>query len=261
MTPPLFPRSVVSGMGDGYRTCAWCRLPLEETARVDSKFCGRKCRQFAFRLRRRARPETTDLSPEASDDASSTAGHERRLRFAYADPPYPGLASRYYRNEPTYAGEVDHASLIDRLMTAGYSGWALSTSARALRDILPLCPPEVRICAWMKPRGVPPATHGLHSVWEPLIVLEGRKLRPGHADILIAHAARGGGILPGRKPVAFCAWLFRCLGMLPGDTLDDLFPGTGIVSAAWRELSSAAVDDASRDREGRRVASPAGATP
>jgi len=58
--------------------------------------------------------------------------------------------------------------------------------------------------------------------------------------------ARFGGELPGRKPIAFCAWLFDCLGMVPGDTLDDLFPGTGIVARAWGELSSrkcAKIDD------------------
>jgi len=35
---------------------------------------------------------------------------------------------------------------------------------------------------------------------------------------------------------AFCAWLFDCLGMVPGDSLEDLFPGTGIVARAWRNV-------------------------
>jgi hypothetical protein len=45
--------------------------------------------------------------------------------------------------------------------------------------------------------------------------------------------ARAGGELPDRKPIAFCAFLFRQLGMLPGDELADLFPGTGVVGRAW----------------------------
>lgn len=49
----------------------------------------------------------------------------------------------------------------------------------------------------------------------------------------------GGGDLPGRKPLAFCAWLFNCLGLEPGDELVDVFPGTGVVSRAWAELSRA----------------------
>jgi hypothetical protein len=54
--------------------------------------------------------------------------------MAYADPPYPGKAWMY-RGEPTYAGEVDHAALIASLKA--FDGWALSTSARALRHVLP----------------------------------------------------------------------------------------------------------------------------
>lgn len=221
------------------RTCPWCRGLLEVTARRDSRFCSKTCRQAAFRLRRRAIGARDESPTAAVSDASGP------LRFAYADPPYPGTAARYYGAEPSYRGEVDHASLIDRLATGNYHGWALSTSARALRDILPLCPSTARVCSWVKPKGIPPATRGLHNSWEPVIVVEGRKLQPGHADFLIAQAARGGGDLMGRKPIAFCAWLFQSLGMLPGDTLEDLFPGTGIVSAAWGELSLSAASDAS----------------
>jgi hypothetical protein len=38
------------------------------------------------------------------------------IRFAYADPPYIGQSKRLYGDHPDYAGEVDHAELIDRLM-------------------------------------------------------------------------------------------------------------------------------------------------
>lgn len=204
-------------------SCRWCASSLEGRRGI---YCSRKCRQSAFRLRRRR------------DASSTTPGAEGGLRFAYADPPYPGLAKRYYGREPTYAGEVDHRELIASLTAAGYAGWALSTSSEALRDVLPLCPPAARVCAWVKPGGVPPATYGPHTRWEAVVVVGGRKRRPGIRDWLHAHPARGGGTLPGRKPIAFCAWLFDLLGMIPGDTLDDLFPGTGMVSRAWTELSS-----------------------
>lgn len=39
----------------------------------------------------------------------------------------------------------------------------------------------------------------------------------------------------GAKPDAFCWWLFDLLGLEPGDALDDLYPGSGRVTAAWRE--------------------------
>lgn len=216
------------------RLCVWCRGAIAATARRDSRFCGKKCRQAAWRLRSYASP---------SDRREALPQIARVLRFAYADPPYPGKA-RMYKKHPDYKGEVDHVELIKRL-TSTYDGWALSTSARALQQLLPLCPPEVRVCAWVKPGGAPPATYGLHNVWEAIIVRQGRRIRPGRRDALYFHPARGGGDLVGRKPLQFCAWLFDAMGMLPGDSLDDLFPGTGVVAAAWAEASSKATSDAS----------------
>lgn len=167
------------------------------------------------------------------------------MRFAYADPPYPGRAKLYYSDQPTYAGEVDHAALIASLEASNYDGWALSTAADALRMILPMCPPHARVCPWVKPGSAPPATNGIHNMWEPLIVVGGRQEPPGKCDWLRAQPARFGGDLPGRKPIAFIAFLWSMLGAKPGDTLDDLFPGTGIVGSAWKNLSRAALDDAS----------------
>ncbi len=99
------------------------------------------------------------------------------------------------------------------------------------------------MCPWVKPIGASPATFGLHNTWEPLIVVQARRLRPGHRDWLRAMPARGGGDLPGRKPQEFIAWLFSCLGALPGDDFHDLYPGTGIVGQAWAYLSAQAFGD------------------
>lgn len=143
-----------------------------------------------------------------------------------------------YRHEATFAGEVDHVALIGRLCSDdGLAGWALSTSVRALRMILPLCPEWARVCAWVKPHAAPVRSHGLSNCWEPLIVVGGRQLPPGKRDWFSAHPARRGGSLPGRKPLAFCVFLFEALGMRPGDEIRDLFPGTGIISRAWAEVS------------------------
>lgn len=173
------------------------------------------------------------------DERRGGPGAAPGARFAYADPPYPGMAARYYEGERSFRGEVDHRRLIARLERGGFAGWALSTSSKSLRLVLPLCPPVVRVCSWCKPIGVSPATFGLHSTWEPLLVVGGRQRQPGVRDWLAAQPARRWGSLPGRKPLAFCAWLFDCLGMQPGDELVDLFPGTGAVLRAWRELGRA----------------------
>ena len=200
------------------RRCAWCKTELSPSCRRDTLFCGRKCRQSAFRLN-----QQTALLARTSKPG----------RFAYSDPPYPGTAWRYYKMP-----EVDHRAMIADLESRELMGYAISTSAEALRDVLPLCPAGARVCAWVKPHNPHPATNGLHNCWEPLIVVRGRQLPPGRRDWLRAHPARMGGTLPGRKPLAFCRWLFECLGMVPGDELDDLFPGTGIVTRSWAYLSS-----------------------
>jgi len=193
--------------------------------RKDTIFCSRLCRQAAFRLRRRRATDEAALHPGA---------------FAYADPPYPGFARSLYAQP-----EVDHKALIQSLEAGGYLGWALSTGAYALREVLPLCPRRARVCAWVKPIGVSGKTFGLHNTWEPLIVVGGRRMRDGIRDWLRAMPARGGGELPGRKPMAFCAWLFSVLGMKHGDTLVDVFPGSGIVGRSWREASRVATGDVS----------------
>lgn len=198
--------------------CRWCGARLSSSR---AKTCSRRCRQAVWRLERRAALELADEQPG---------------RFAYADPPYPGYARRCYGDQPSYAGEVDHGELVASLVDGGYTGWALSTSARSLGDVLALCPGDVRVCAWVKPYGVSSRARGLASAWEPLIVWAGRQRPPGVRDWLRAMPARGEGDLIGRKPQAFCAWLFRVLGMRPGDQLADLFPGSGIVGRSWAAL-------------------------
>ena len=212
--------------------CLWCRRSLEGMA---TRYCSKRCRQTAWRARRISVAEDLDDSPK---------------RLAYGDPPYPGMSRKYYRDEPTFAGEVDHRRLLERLAT--FDGWALSTSPKALRDLLPLCPPEARVCAWTKPNGVSSKTRGPHNAWEPLIVVPARLRRPGVRDHLSAKPARGGGeTLMGRKPLAFCRWLFDLLGVGSRDTLEDLFPGTGVVGKSFVQYQAALVARGAERREVR----------
>jgi hypothetical protein len=153
-------------------------------------------------------------------------------RLAYADPPYPGTAARY-----SPGVEVDHAELVERL--GEYDGWALSTSAAALRDVWNLAP-HARCAAWLKTF----AGNGWSRVrwcWEPvLFVTDRRGLRPGESstvwdglvcapDLGPGHwqeiAGKGGGAKPG----PFVEWVLELLDVGPGDELDDLYPGSGAV--------------------------------
>lgn len=213
------------------RVCAWCEGPIPDRARRDAVCCSVRCRQ--------ARHRFTRTMGHAVGVGAVDRG--RPLRLAYADPPYPGNA-HLYRGHRDYAGEVDHAALIHHL--AIYDGWALSTSAAALPVVLALCPPGVRVAAWHRGER-PTASRWPLNGWEPVIYTGGRPIDPAHADLRqdrrrvdsLVHGVAPMTTLPGRvigaKPAAFCRWLFHLLGAAPGDTLDDLFPGSGVVTRAW----------------------------
>lgn len=209
------------------RACAWCEGAIPHGARRDAIYCAKPCRQAAHRFRHGYAPR-----PPATD---------RPLRLAYADPPYPGLARRYYADRPDYAGEVDHEELVGRLEADYPDGWALSTNARSHRRILDLCPPDTRVAIWV--RGSRPVSSAWPAnAWEPVLYRGGRQLAPEEGittrtDVLV-YAARGRGTerekVTGAKPAAFIWWLFDLLGAAPGDDLDDLYPGTGAIGRAWR---------------------------
>jgi hypothetical protein len=152
------------------------------------------------------------------------------MRFAYGDPPYIGCAHFYEENT-----EVDHGDLVARLVDEFPDGWALSLHTPSLKTILPMCPDDVRVMAWVKPFAVFKPNVNPAYAWEPVIVRGGRK-RTREQDtvrdwVSASITLRRG--MVGVKPEAFCFWLFSVLGMEPGDEFCDLFPGTGGVTKAW----------------------------
>jgi len=156
------------------------------------------------------------------------------MRFCYADPPYVGCSS-LYKDQPDYNGEVDHKDLIDSLVAEFPDGWALSCHSPSLKVLLPMCPEGVRVGAWVKPFcSFKPNVNPAYA-WEPVIFMGGRK-RPRTErtirDWVSANITLKKG-LPGAKPWEFCWWIFDLFGAEEGDTLIDLFPGTGIVSEQW----------------------------
>lgn len=153
------------------------------------------------------------------------------MRLAYADPPYPGKA-HLYENHPDFAGEVDHRELLDRL--SEYDGWALSTDEPALAYVLSLCPPGTRVLAWCR-TNAPPYPPFPWAAWEPVLLSPARTttgVRSYHIGAVPSGRAQKDG-LTGQKTEDFCEWVLRCLGAELDDTLDDLFPGTGIMGRVW----------------------------
>ncbi len=205
------------------RGCAYCGGVIPAGKRRDTKYCSKAHRQAAWRFNKELIAREIAAVP---------------LRLAYADPPYPGLARRYYEGHPDYAGEVDHEQLLSRLQV--YDGWALSTSSRALPGILALCVAaglDVRVACWVRGERKTPSRWPLCS-WEPVVFAGGRRqVSAAAASDALIHHARPRTTDPhrviGSKPAAFCAWLFDLLGARPGDQLDDLFPGSGGVARAW----------------------------
>ena len=247
--------------------CGWCRGPIPAGARRDSIYCKVGCRQAAHRFGVGAVARRRTTTP---------------LRLAYADPPYPKLARRYYRHHPDYAGEVDHDALLSRLQE--YDGWALSTSAKALPDVLALCVARrlpVRVAAWVRGARPHARSTGPLSAWEPVIYVSGRHVlptrdlegdatpgaveargptrrgstpatrrpAPARHDALVFHSRprlTDPDRVIGAKPATFAYWLFDLLGALPGDELDDMFPGSRGIERAWSVyVSRGDGDDAS----------------
>lgn len=203
--------------------CKWCRKALATSKRRDALFCGVKCRQSFFRF-----AKGRGLRP-----ASKTS-----LRCAYADPPYPHRA-KLYRRHRDYGGEVDIVRLVARLVTEFPDGWALSTSSEALGSVLRCCPASARVAAWFRGERPTASFHPL-SAWEPVVYCGGRARKVDadrrRVDALV-HVARPRRsdveLVIGAKPAVFCYWVFDLLGLLPGDELSDLFPGSGGVARAW----------------------------
>lgn len=166
------------------------------------------------------------------------------MNFAYADPPYLGccgLYSHFHGDDDRCWNDVStYVALIERLGAEFPDGWAMSASSPSLRALLPLCPPDIRVAAWVKPfhaykKGIRPA-----YAWEPVLYRGGRNKnhpppeRGGKAttpkDFIACNITLKKG-LTGAKPEVVCAWILDLLNFQPGDTVADLFIGTGSMTA------------------------------
>lgn len=161
------------------------------------------------------------------------------MRFAYADPPYLGLAAAFYAKQHPDAAVYDtpeaHQRLIDRLCAEYPDGWAMSLHTPSLRTILPMCPEDCRVGAWVKPFASFKPSVRVAYAWEPVIFRGGRKRSkdlPTVRDWISVNMAMERGFRSA-KPEGLCFWLFEVLGMLPEDDFHDLFPGSGSVTKAW----------------------------
>lgn len=165
------------------------------------------------------------------------------MKFAYADPPYFKQGKRLYKNfhdeAEVWDSESSHVDLIKRLIDEYPDGWALSCNPADLSWMLPLCPPETRVCSWTKTFHQIRPLCTVQYAWEPVLLYKGRVVKnrkPMVRDWLSCRIAMKKG-LPGAKPDQFNDWILQLLAFdVLEDTLDDLFPGTNGMSEAVERL-------------------------
>ncbi len=161
------------------------------------------------------------------------------MKFAYADPPYLGCGRLYADKHPD-ALDCDkpewHRALVERLGSEFPDGWAMSLSSPSLKTILPMCPEDCRVSAWVKPFAIFKPNVGVAYAWEPVIWRGGRKRtrqQPTVPDWVSANITLERG-LTGAKPEDFCFWFLDIMNYQPGDEVMDLFPGTETLAAAMK---------------------------
>jgi hypothetical protein len=170
---------------------------------------------------------------------------DRPLRGAVADPPYIGQSKKHYGDHPDYAGEVDHAALVQRLQ--GYDCWALCLSSPSLHICLDHCRDhgldlmagDIRVMAWAKSFAAFKRNVRVAYAWEPVIVKVAERLPAAipTRDFIVEPITLKKG-LTGVKPEKWSHWLFGAMGLRPTDSLDDLYPGSGAIAAAWVSWST-----------------------
>jgi hypothetical protein len=178
------------------------------------------------------------------------------MRLAIADPPYPpyrdgrSRATRWYDSTtPTnsrhvYTADhhesaadwddaVTHKALLERLH-AEYDGWAIATSSDGA-DIYGPLPGHARRMVWVNPRSLPGGGRIISA--HEIVILSCPRSRLGRQtgthvrDVLIQPSYADG--FTGAKPPQWTLWVLDALGYEPeSDTVADLFPGSGAVTAA-----------------------------
>lgn len=201
------------------------------------------------------------------------------MRLAIADPPYLGRADRWYgdgrgpgRASTTAPGTGRNGRKPDRHPDAAYwdtleahvglilnlenqfDGWAMAAHADRVHELMAAAPARARMCVWVRPNAMPGGAR-LVNRWEPVIVRPpdsriGRGSGVSVSDVLVEPVRRNGFL--GSKPAAWTRWVLTLLGARPGDTVVDLFPGSGAVE---REIAHyLAQEAATLDVDGRGAA-------
>lgn len=179
-------------------------------------------------------------------------------KLCIADPPYLGRARRWYGeggcgngrgqgqadNHPEahlWDDPATHQQLVHKLQDE-FDGWAIAMSVHSLSTYLSVVETEsrngIRVCVWAKPSAVTSGNR-ITNNWEPVLIKvpDFRKgWKSGGArttDVLTCAPLRSGFV--GAKPTEWTLWVLDLLGYEEGDTVHDLFEGSGAVSRALKQ--------------------------
>jgi hypothetical protein len=185
---------------------------------------------------------------------------EMSAKLAIADPPYFGTAQMFYgkdsdgygkgikhtstTNEKAYLWDnpSSHYELLDYLKDS-FDGFAIAMNTYSLglylKRIKFNAQSGFRICSWIRPNSAPTGSR-IRPSWEPVLLYNSPERRgyssnlPRTKDYLIANPPRGKFI--GQKPFEWTEWIVELLGYKEGDSIADLFVGSGAVTSALIEL-------------------------
>jgi hypothetical protein len=174
------------------------------------------------------------------------------MKLAIADPPYLGRANRWYGDgcgDGNGIGRADnhpeakkwdnpqtHIDLVKQL-EENYDGWAIALTVHSLSTYMQVVETDsrngIRVMAWIKTAAVPSGSR-IATSWEPVIVRvpkerKGWKSGTRMKDYLIANPKKNGFI--GSKPDEWTAWVLDAMGYTKGDSVEDLFYGSGAVTS------------------------------
>jgi hypothetical protein len=171
------------------------------------------------------------------------------MKVAYADPPYVkccALYGHFHGDDGRCWDDLETTLLLlDRLNRDYPDGWAMSCKGN-LQELVVLgarAGPTARLSPWLKPfHSFKPNVNPSHG-WEGVIWKATRKrdrYEPTVKDFYVGNITLKKG-LTGAKPYDFNRWILELLGCRPTDQVDDLFPGTGGMGVAIRNLQAQSV--------------------
>ncbi len=202
----------------------------------------------------------TDEPTRRTSGSVHHTGRRSMARLAIADPPYLGRAVRWYGeggcgngrgqgqadNHPEahkWDDPESHIQLVHELQT-NYDGWAIAMSVHSLSTYLQVVETNsrngIRVCVWHKPTAITSGSR-ITNKWEPVLIKVPSNRRgwksalPRVNDVLTVNSPRNNFV--GSKPQEWTSWVLDLMGFQPDvDTVDDLFGGSGAVSAALNRL-------------------------